>query len=139
MAITDMVFTPATGLNDVSYSKQIPDSEASIRAQIQGISDQLKNYINNTLHSSVITLSGSENIGSAPINGVAGSTVYAQLVALKGVVDAMVLGAIPLNSISISQLDFTPLVTADKTALQASIDTNTVGIKINKYRSYMGV
>jgi len=44
-----MVFVPVGGLKDASYSPTTPTNETSIRAEIQGISDQLKDYINDIL------------------------------------------------------------------------------------------
>jgi hypothetical protein len=45
-----MVFAPVQGLRDASYSPTIPTSEAAIRDEIQGISDQLMNYLNLTIN-----------------------------------------------------------------------------------------
>lgn len=89
--------------------------------------------------------SASENLGSAPISGVAGTTIYAQLVALKGVVDSLVLGAIPLNSIGTTQLNFDPATQAELDAVESAL-TSLISAKAsqtyayeNRLRSYMGV
>lgn len=72
--IQNMAFTPATGLNDATYSKETPDSEASIRSQIQGVSDQLKDFINNTLIPSLENIitngNGASIIGTEAITGL---------------------------------------------------------------------
>lgn len=49
MTIDNMAFTPATGLKDNTYAPTKPLNEASLRATVQGISDQLRDYINNEL------------------------------------------------------------------------------------------
>lgn len=49
MALAPMAFNPANGLKDPAYSPTNPGSEAAIRQQIQGIADQLRDFINNTL------------------------------------------------------------------------------------------
>jgi hypothetical protein len=46
MSLSNMEFTPPGGLKDASYSPTTPVSEEAIRAQIQGISDQLRDYLN---------------------------------------------------------------------------------------------
>lgn len=61
MAITQFNFNPLTGLNDTSVYETTPASEAAARAQIQGIPDQIRDYINNTLRAELE--SGGEIVG----------------------------------------------------------------------------
>lgn len=77
----------------------------------------IMNSINNLLSISEGD-SGAENIGSAPIVGVAGATVYAQLVSLKAQIQSMVLGAIPDDTIETGML-IDGIVTALKLATDA--------------------
>lgn len=55
MTITNMAFNPVSGLKDASYSPTTPVSETAIRAQIQGVSDQLRDYINVTTNPTIDT------------------------------------------------------------------------------------
>jgi len=57
--------------------------------------------------------SGAEKIGSAPIYGVSGTTVYAQLVDLKAQVNDVVSGVIPDGSITPEKLSFDPATQAE--------------------------
>lgn len=85
---TQMNFVPPTGLNDTTAYPTKPSSEANIRAAIQGISDQLKNYIDNVLLAELMASdtsgsSGSDKVGSAAITGVDGLNIRAQIQSLK--------------------------------------------------------
>lgn len=72
MSIESMEFVPSDGLRDASYSKTTPDSETDIRAEIQGISDQLRNYVNDTLIPAITDLDGEsvKDNGNQTIAGV---------------------------------------------------------------------
>ena len=80
---TNMVFNPETGLRDTAVYETTPASEADAREQVQSISDQLRDYINDDLIAELECAdtgqSGAERIGSAAISGVTGATVYAQI------------------------------------------------------------
>lgn len=106
--IQDFSFNPPTGLNDSSYSPTTPTSEAAIREQLQGIPDQLRDYINillARLHSQTLGSSGSEEIASATISGVTGNTVYQQLANIYLQIGNIVLGQIPNGSLTTEKID----------------------------------
>ncbi len=100
---TKMAFTPEKGLNDRDAYPATPLSESEARNSIQGISDQIKNYINNILiaqlHSSITSASGSERIGSAEIQNLAGNTVWSQIASLAATIFNVTNGlAVPGNN-----------------------------------------
>ena len=100
MAISNMAFNPPTGLNDANYSPQTPPNEAAARAEIQGVSDQLRDYINNTLIPQMIA----GNIPASPISVNSGNTVQAQLAWLLAQIAIAATGAIPDGSIGQEKL-----------------------------------
>lgn len=70
--------------------------------------------------------SGAHNVKCATISGVDGTTVYAKLVALKALIDALVVGAIPIGSISEAMLSFAVATQAELDALAGVGNTATV-------------
>ena len=75
MSIENMVFVPPNGLRDNTFSPTTPISEASIRSQIQSPSDQLKDYINNTVNPNVVLLDG-KNIKDSGDQSIAGVKTF---------------------------------------------------------------
>lgn len=85
---TQMSFTPDSGLNDRDAYPATPVSEGEARSAVQGISDQIKDYINKVLlhelQNADTDKSGAERIGSAAIqyldnNGIHPLTVRKQI------------------------------------------------------------
>lgn len=74
MTLPSMAFSPVNGLRDTTYSPTIASSETAIRTQVQGVSDQLMNYINDTLIPALQSIaagnSGADNIGMVPIAAI---------------------------------------------------------------------
>jgi len=122
MTIPNMAFTPSTGLNDPAYSKQTPDSEADIRREIQGVSDQLRDYINNTLKPQMIAL----NIPITAISDLDGTDLQNILQSvrnkLKSVTDSSS-GADYINATNIDGL-VGSTVQALMEALKGYVDTH---------------
>ncbi|MGI5849666.1 MAG: tail fiber domain-containing protein [Christensenellales bacterium] len=121
---TKMAFIPATGLNNKDIYPSTPDSEAEARAQVQGISDQLRDYINTNLveelENMVTGSSGAERIGSAAIENVTGTTVREQIADLKGQIDDMATGSVSDGAITTQKI-------ANSAVTQAKMAANAVG------------
>lgn len=100
MAITDFNFTPSDGLKNVTSFPTIPADETAARKQVQDVLDQLKTYINTTLHGS----QGSDNIGAKVINGVSGTTVYEQLLNVFTQLQGVSQGAVVDESITAAKI-----------------------------------
>ncbi|OCZ54310.1 hypothetical protein [Dehalobacter sp. TeCB1] len=98
MTISNMNFSPTNGLRDPAYAPTDPANEAVLRGVIQGIPDQIRDFINDvlllTLHSTVLGSSGSEEIASPTIPGIAGNTVYTQIANLLSIAQAAQAGTI---------------------------------------------
>jgi len=134
MTIPNQGFTPATGWNDTVAFPTNP-SDAQVRPMFQLLFDQLTAYINTVLIPSLTGTtagsSGSENIGSAIIAGIAGSTVFAQisnLLALEQADKAYLLSqmaGIVLGVISDSSLTNAKLGTDIKVGSLALLNTVT--------------
>lgn len=62
MPLVDFEFNPPTGLRDTTEYDTTPASEAAARGQIQGVSDQIKDYINTVLHPE-ISAGGVDDLG----------------------------------------------------------------------------
>lgn len=79
---------------------------ATLKAQWDSQASELKATLNKLIADleKTTSTSGAEQIGSAPISGVAGGNVYAQLVALKALLDATVTGDIPDGTITDAKL-----------------------------------
>lgn len=96
-----MPFTrSAVSVNNVS---ELPDEPTITAAQLKAVFDKYgiddKTFTNETLiaelESATPGSSGSENIGSAPISGITGDTIYEQLASLINTIIGVEVGAIP--------------------------------------------
>lgn len=90
-------------------------SSAAFKAAIDTQATQLQTAINSVidqLNSIVALSSGAENIGSAPITGVTGATVYAQIADIKSQLTGLVLGLIPDGTITAAKLALLAVGTA---------------------------
>lgn len=98
MFFSRMAFDPEDGLNNKEHYCTTPPSEEDARAQVQGVSDQLKNYLNSTLLTELEDISagesGAEKIGSAAIAYVSGQTVHSQLTDIKRQINDVVAGSL---------------------------------------------
>jgi len=122
---TKMAFSPTDGLNDKESYITTPETEEGARAQVQGISDQLKTFINDELIDELENAeelnSGAERMGSAAIDYVSGTTVHTQIVDLKDQIDALSIGSVADGAISTAKL-------ADDAVTQAKIADDAVGL-----------
>ncbi|GEM_PF-3564044 len=114
--------------NPVASLPDHPSAEGMTAAQIKAAfdksPDEIKNKINaliDNLLSIVLNDSGADNIGSTAIAGVNGTTVQAQLRSLKTLLDQVVLGQVPDNTLTNAKLapaikigDLANLITAAK-------------------------
>lgn len=94
------MFTRLKKLTDSVYSPTTPASEAAIRLQVDGAIQELYD----ALDSIVAGSSGSELVKSAPISGITGSTVYAQIANIYTQLTGIVLGLITDNTITDAKL-----------------------------------
>ncbi len=123
MSFQRMAFSPADGLNNKVHYPSAPVSEEQARAQVQGISDQIKAYLNDTLtaqlESTQTGQSGAEHIGSAAIDHVAGETVHQQIADLKSQIDDVVSGSVSDGAIATAKL-------ADRAVTKAKMHENAL-------------
>ncbi|MDD5018582.1 MAG: hypothetical protein PHO15_10860 [Eubacteriales bacterium] len=121
---TEMAFSPATGLNDKETYTTTPASEEEAREQVQGISDQIRDYINEALlpelENAETGASGAERIGSAAIENVTGETVRTQIADLKSQIDDISAGSVADGSITTEKL-------AEDAVTQEKIADDAVG------------
>ena len=100
-------FDPPEGLESKAYSPTYPESEEAIRAQIQGVSNQLKDKLNaiiDLLSDETAGQSGADYIASEPIDGIVSRRVGGQLRELFALMQHMALGAIPDGTITAEKL-----------------------------------
>lgn len=122
MAIADMVFNPPTGLNDATYSPQTPANEASARSEIQGVSDQLRDYINSTLIPQIVAL----NIPITAITDLDGANLQTIIQSIRDKLKATAdgsSGADYVNATAINGLVGTTVQTLLE-ALKTYVDTH---------------
>lgn len=131
MSFTQPALDPVDGLRNTTAYITRPANETDARAQIQGVIDQVVDLIKQLISEleSATGTSGAENIGSKAIDGVTGTTVYAQLADLKSKIDALVAVSVPSGSIDNDKLatdvkigSLAALTTTDKSSIQAAIN-----------------
>lgn len=103
--------TLQTNLNNAVTALQ--NADTAIRSEFAAADTATRNYFTGSTSGS----SGSERVGSAPIVGVTGNTVWAQLSSLKSMIDAIVGGSIPDGTITYAKLAPTPVSTATASTL----------------------
>lgn len=112
-------FDPPEGLESREYSPTYPESEAAIRAQLQGIPNQLRDKLNaliDILSDETTDASGADHIGAGEIQGLTSRRVAGQLKELYELTQSMTLGAIPDGSVTEAKL-------ADGAVTEAKIGT----------------
>ena len=131
MSFTQPALDPVDGLRNTTAYITRPANETDARAQIQGVIDQVVDLIKQLISEleSTTETSGAENIGSKAIDGVTGTTVYAQLADLKSKIDALVAVSVPSGSIDNDKLatdvkigSLAALTTTNKSSVQAAIN-----------------
>jgi hypothetical protein len=131
MSFTQPALDPVDGLRNTTAYITRPANETDARAQIQGVIDQVVDLIKQLISEleSATGTSGAENIGSKAIDGVTGTTVYAQLADLKSKIDALVAVSVPDGSITNDKFatdvkigSLAALTTTDKSSVQAAIN-----------------
>jgi hypothetical protein len=86
-------------------------SSAAFKTAIDSQAIQLQTALNgliDALNSTTPGNSASENLGAAAITGVAGATLYAQIVDLKAQINSAVTGQIPDGTVTPAKLSFDP-------------------------------
>ncbi len=108
MAFSRMTFYPEEGLRNKNIYVTTPASETDARDQIQNVSDQLKNYLNEKLLTELENTadgrSGAEIIGSAKIANVAGETIHSQITDIKSQIDDVSIGSLTDGVVVTSKL-----------------------------------
>lgn len=132
MSFTTPVFDPVTGMKDTAAFPERPANQTDARDQFQGMFDQCRDMVQaliDELEATTADASGAHEIGSAAISGVTGSTVYAQLASLKGMIDALVAVSVPDGSIDDDKLatdvkvgSLAALTTTEKSSIQGAIN-----------------
>lgn len=134
---------PITSLKITAFQKLIaaladhPNatmSASELKSYFDSSPEELRQAINtliDNLFSTVPGNSGAENIGSAPITGVTGSTVYAQITDLKSQLTNIILGQIPDGTITEAKLAF-------NIATQAEMDAAIIGSTMYTYKNMGG-
>jgi hypothetical protein len=116
---TQMAFDPEDGLNNKTAYPTTPGSESAARAQIQHPLDELKNALNglmSELENIESGHSGAEKIGSAPIDGVTGDTVWAQMAYMNSQILAAWEGVLTNGVINDTEMFADDVVTGAKIA-----------------------
>lgn len=96
-------------------------SAAEIKAYFDSSPEELREALNaviDVLVSRTAGSSGAEGIGSAPIAGLSGQSVYEQLLGLEAQIQALVGGVFPPGSITNAMMQ-------DNTITQIKLDVNT--------------
>lgn len=127
-----MAYPRTKKLTDPAYAPSNPASEAAAREQIDGAIQEVYDM----LISSTVGSSGSNYVGSDPINGVSGNTVHAQLVALKEIIDSLIIGALP-EGIYATSTELNNEITARTNA--DNLKANQTNVDLIKIRTYMEV
>jgi hypothetical protein len=101
---TDLTFRHSAQADDLRASE---GSAAGVKAVMDSQGLELLGYVNailDALKAVVADGSGAHQVGSAPITGVDGATVYAQLTALKTAIDGVAMGEVPDGSVTGAKL-----------------------------------
>lgn len=124
MAFSRMTFYPEDGLRNKNTYVTTPVSEAEARDQVQNVSDQLKNYLNEKLLTELEDTtdgrSGAEIIGSAEIANVAGETIHTQISDVKRQIDDISIGSLSDGVVVTSKL-------ADNSVTKEKLDAGALG------------
>lgn len=147
--IADLADKPNATLSATQLKEYFDSSPEEIRVALNALIDDLL--------ATTSSDSGAHNIGSETISGVNGNTVYAQLVDLKGIIDDVVLGDIPDDSLTNAKLDtdikvgsLASLTTTDKSNVVSAVNENASNLsaheasnvtefQMTRIRSYMEV
>jgi len=143
-------FTPPEGLESKEYSPTYPESEEAIRAQLQGIPNQLRDKLNaliDALSDETTDASGADCIGTGAIPGLTSRRVGGQLRELFTLMQNTAAGAIPDGSVGTEKL-IDGTVTTEKLAdgavsfeklADSTVDTLlTNSLKMQKGGTYTG-
>lgn len=118
------MYTRTKKLTDTTYSATIAASETAIRGQVDGSIQECFDMLAGVTAGN----SGSENVGSAPITGLAGSTVYTQVSNMLSVAQAAQAGAILPGVIADTMLSDTAGQIKDKVNSHIADNTTAHGI-----------
>jgi hypothetical protein len=94
--ISDLPDRPSPTYSATDIKGYFDSSPEELRVALNGIIDDLLSTIAGT--------SGAEAVGSAPISGLTGTSVYAQLVALEAQIQALVGGVLPPGVVTSAML-----------------------------------
>ncbi len=105
--IEEFTFDPPEGLESRLYSPTYPVSEDAIRGQIQGVSNQLRDKLNELL----INLGkdsedecGADYVGASPLPGISSLRVGGQLREIFALLQTLVTGSIPDGTVTTAKL-----------------------------------
>lgn len=133
-------FTPPEGLESKEYSPTYPESEEAIRAQLQGIPNQLRDKLNaliDALSDETTDASGADCIGTGAIPGLTSRRVGGQLRELFTLMQNIAAGAIPDGSVGTEKLA-DRAITVEKMADSAIETLFSHSLKIQKGETYTG-
>ncbi len=105
--IDQFTFDPPEGLENRLYSPTYPASEDAIRGQIQGVSNQLKDKLNELLGNLAKESAddcGADYVGASPLPGISSLRVGGQLRELSALIQTLVTGAIPDGTVTTAKL-----------------------------------
>lgn len=135
--VSDLPDRPGGTISTVDLKYQFDSSPEELRSSLNGLIDDLL--------SAVAGLSGAEQVGSAPIVGVSGVTIYDQLSDLKAQIQSIVGASIPAGSITTAMIQnlavtTAKLIDASVTFQKLSTDMQaaSVGGQLYAYRNSKG-
>lgn len=129
MSLTQVAYTPATGLKDSVAFPTTPVNEAAARKQVQDMFDQIKDAVNvivGQLVSVVDGSSGADQIATTAITDLTGATVQALLESIRNNLKATADGASGADFVAATDIAGLTGSTAQALleALKAYIDTH---------------